>query len=242
MENIKCKGQSFPMPLQMSNRQQEVKVGMRDFMSVLSEQGPLFQSVVHSSIISLGVRIAPGVTREEHDASVEELFVKEFSAAIFPHEPVRFNYRTIFDPEFHDEPFSDRLPSNPETAAATYRDFLHVKEALRNKILFPDTGQKSVGAKVSEIFWSQYNAIAATWKHDRESTEWVSPLDQEKLYEQTGYWCEGPVEMRAALKYNDLVSRVYYARGGSVLRTSRYVQKVFNTMVDCFPEVHRYCF
>jgi hypothetical protein len=49
----------------------------------------------------------------------------------------------------------------------------------------------------------------------------------------------GPVEVRTAWKYNDLKPRVYFAQGGDTFDASRYIQHVFNILVDSMDCVHR---
>lgn len=51
---------------------------------------------------------------------------------------------------------------------------------------------------------------------------------------------EGPTEVRWAFKYNDLRPRVYFARGPNQYYASRYIQQVFNTIIDAFPMTHRF--
>jgi len=50
---------------------------------------------------------------------------------------------------------------------------------------------------------------------------------------------EGPVEVRWAWRYNELKPRVYFARGGKTYHHSKYIQPLFNIILDRFEEVHR---
>jgi len=45
--------------------------------------------------------------------------------------------------------------------------------------------------------------------------------------------------MRSAFMYGDIRPRVYFARGPDVYYDSRYIQAIFNTILDAFPMVHR---
>jgi hypothetical protein len=51
---------------------------------------------------------------------------------------------------------------------------------------------------------------------------------------------EGPTEMRMAFKYNDLRPRCYFAQGPSQYYSSRYVQPIFNIILDCVDPVGRF--
>lgn len=51
---------------------------------------------------------------------------------------------------------------------------------------------------------------------------------------------EGPTELRSSWKYNDLKPRVYYAQGPDAYFGSRFIQQLFNKMVDAFPTTNRY--
>lgn len=45
--------------------------------------------------------------------------------------------------------------------------------------------------------------------------------------------------MRSAWKYNDLKPRVYYAQGPTCYKSSKYVQPIFNAIMDAFEVCHR---
>lgn len=62
----------------------------------------------------------------------------------------------------------------------------------------------------------------------------------EWAYSRTGNRLAGPTEMRLAWKWNDLKPRVYYARGPSQYYASRYVQEIFNELIDSLPITNRF--
>jgi hypothetical protein len=62
----------------------------------------------------------------------------------------------------------------------------------------------------------------------------------EWAYSRTGNQLQGPTEMRLAWKWNDLKPRVYYARGPSQYYASRYIQAIFNDLIDCLPITNRF--
>jgi len=63
--------------------------------------------------------------------------------------------------------------------------------------------------------------------------------DSFRRYSRSGIEIAGPTEMRWAMKYTDLKPRPYYARGPDQAFPSRYIQQVFNCLVDIFPISHR---
>lgn len=218
-----------------------------DFMDHLHSHMDLFLSPFLSSVVALGVKISPGISKEEYETVVAEAFAKEIEAALSIYRPATFDYRSIFG-ELQTElylPFSDRLPPNPDVASSIRMDFNTAKQLIHGMVIYPDLGKKSVGDLCAESFWSIYSEFQCTFKHENEEvtselyTPWVSPRDIERLYEKTGQWVEGCPEVRCAWKYTDLKPRVYYARGGRVLQSSRYIQPIVNVLIDCFPEVHR---
>jgi hypothetical protein len=66
----------------------------------------------------------------------------------------------------------------------------------------------------------------------------LTPMCQ--VYSRTGIEISGPTEMRWAFKYTDLRPRCYYARGPSDYYASRYIQQVFNVLVDSLDSTHRH--
>jgi hypothetical protein len=61
----------------------------------------------------------------------------------------------------------------------------------------------------------------------------------QKLMFWRGIHVPGPVEVRTAWKYNVLKPRVYFAQGGDTFPSSRYIQRIFNILVDFLEPVHR---
>jgi len=100
---------------------------------------------------------------------------------------------------------------------------------------------KTVGREVEENFWSSYYASGAIFKHDGGNADHgsVTPTDCLRLYELTGGYVAGPVEVRSTWKYAQIDPRIYYARGGSVMPSSHYLQPIVNRIIDAFPETHR---
>jgi hypothetical protein len=62
----------------------------------------------------------------------------------------------------------------------------------------------------------------------------------EWLYSRNGNKLQGETELRLAWKWNDLKPRVYYARGPSQYYASRYIQEIFNQLIDSLPITNRF--
>jgi len=131
------------------------------------------------------------------------------------------------------------------TSISVHETFLRAKDMLRSRVFYPALGRKTVGEECRSIYLENAYSILHSEKDmllerslDLDFGE-VTPISSEKMYVETGFRPGGPVEMRRTWKYTDLKPRVYYARGGSVLSSSLYIQEVVNILVDLFPEVHR---
>lgn len=198
---------------------------------------------IPSSIIALAVRISPSTTSEEFLSTLLASVSKELTASINRYQGAIFNYQCIFSPDLtsREIPFSNRMAPNPEVASDTYQIFCQLRHTLSNQIVFPSIGSKTVGSKVADNFWEAYTAAGCTFKHagQFDSEFHVTTKDCLKLYEQTGGYVDGPVEVRSSWKYAQIDPRIYYARGGSVVPASQYLQPIVNVIIDAFPETHR---
>jgi len=166
---------------------------------------------------------------------VDETREKEVLAAITGYTRYQFNFSTILSiyPPDRFAQFSPNTPSNPSLATQIYEGFLSAKTLLRNRIILPRTSDKTFCAKVAEN-------ISTTLKDVYLDYREVKTIgDLERVYYDYGWCPEGVTEMRSAWKYNDLKPRVYYAQGPTVYTASKYVQSIFNTLLDCFEVCHR---
>jgi len=204
----------------------------------------LFLQHLSCSIISQGLRIAPGIDAEDYQQLFEATVAKELTASVNRFIHVRLDFRCILsaDAAHRSIPFSERLPPSEEVASDTYMRFSSLRSRLSNRILFPRGGSKTVGARVADHFWESYWALGQEFKHDgtsRSGTGQVTVDDCLRLYQETGGYPDGPVEVRSSWKYSQINPRVYYARGGDVQGPAQYMQEVVNIIIDEFPEVHR---
>lgn len=129
------------------------------------------------------------------------------------------------------------LPLNEDIHKVLHSMFLRSKFQLEGKIIYPKVSKKTIGKEAQEI--AEWKLLHPVWGSERR--ERVQTIkDVEQVYHRTGEILEGPVEMRVAWKYNDLKPRVYYAQGPSAYARSKFIQPVFNVILDCFDFVHRH--
>jgi len=204
----------------------------------------VFLQHLNCSIISQALRIAPGISLDDYQHMYWSSVSKELTASVnlFLHAPLDF--RTIFssDAAHRSLSFTSRLPPSEEVASDTYQLFASLRSKLSNRILFPRGGSKTVGNIVKGHFWDSYYACGLTFKHDgsgKSDPLQVTVDDCLRMYQETGGYPDGPVEVRSSWKYSQISPRVYYARGGDVQGPAQYMQELINIIIDEFPEVHR---
>lgn len=196
------------------------------------------ESPILSGLWSMLVRNIPLVDNASAEREFYSSMEKEIDAAIETHHPTTFRWSSIFSHDrhirsrttFHDD-YIDNIPLRHDL----YHAFLGAKHRLSGMTIYPDIGKKTVGIHAQRRIaeFTSLHPLSA-------SIDGNSILDLEKIYHETGIEIEGATEMRWAWKFNDLKPRLYYARGPSVYYASRYIQPVFNVLVDCLPVTNRY--
>jgi len=227
-------------PTKTLNATTYVSLSLGDFIDLYLT---CFLNHLTASVIAHGLRIAPIFDSEEIPFIFHEAVSKELSAGVVQFAHPLLDFRPFFSSDFRHRRLSlcSRLPPSEEVASATYRTFMQLRLELSDRILFPRGGHKSVGRQVAEDFWKGYYHSGQTFKHVEPSNpeDPVSVDDCMRLYQETGGYPTGPVEIRTSFKYSQIGPRVYYARGGRVQLVSAYMQEVVNRIIDAFPEVHR---
>jgi hypothetical protein len=204
----------------------------------------VFLSHLLCSIISHGIRIAPGISLEEYQQIYQDTVAKEMTAAVNRFTHANLDFRPILSSNamHRSIPFSERLPPSEEVASDTYMQFASLRNRFSGIMLYPRGGSKTVGKRVAECFWQSYYQAGLTFKHDGSclsDQDQVTVDDCLRMYQETGGYPEGPVEVRTSWKYAQIGPRVYYARGGTVQVPAQYMQEIVNIIIDEFPEVHR---
>jgi hypothetical protein len=195
---------------------------------------------ISCALLSLIIRIAPYEDDSWFLEFITESYQKELASSVLVYRPVILDFRCIVSEHPKDRylPFSPRINHEPEVATSIYVDLCRARELLRDQVLWPDIGTKLVGLDCEQHFWDVYHGHNCSYL-DEEDKKGISTADAARLYVETGEWAGGVVEMRSAWLYHDLKPRVYFARGGSTFEASKYVQAIFNTILDCIPECHR---
>lgn len=223
-----------------------LKKTLQTFVACPSDPAPfqlhqLFPNVeitspVFSAFISMMIRNAPWANLDEVDAEIESAQQKELAAAVDGEHPVTFNWSSIFSPHDVDRsiPIAPGYRSDPALARSIHDSFVRAARSLSLQTFYPDYSYKTIGeeARMNLKIFETLNTF--------DDRQFYSTAGLEKVYHSIGAELEGPTEMRWAWKYIDLKPRVYYARGPDQYYPSKYIQQVFNTIVDEFPACGRF--
>jgi len=160
---------------------------------------------------------------------------QELDAAINIYHPCTHNWDSLFSPEpsFFPRPLANGYPFDRAVYTQIAQCLAKALPRLRTTLYYPDYSNKTIGVAASRIierFTREYDDL-----HVENTTRGL-----EILYCRSGIMIGGPTEVRWAFRFNDLRPRIYYARGPDQYYPSRYIQQIFNIIVDCFPMVHRF--
>jgi len=199
--------------------------------------------VIHpiiAGIISSCLRSAPILDRSTVVESRDSTIRKELTAALGTYHPVSFDYDVILseDRSFRYQTFARNLEPSPDVAEGVFRAFSSVLPRLAQSILLPHMSRKSVGKQTKDELLERAS-LDFRFKNELDDESHVTTTHLERLYFREGIAVQGPVEVRSAWKYSQLKPRVYYATGGQAYHASKYIQEVFNTLVDTMDVVHR---
>jgi hypothetical protein len=198
----------------------------------------LFSNAFYSGLISMLVRntfysgvVAVNSIRETRMASIH----KELLAALTIYHPTTFNWHEIM---FH--PHNPIHPTYPYEFTHYRRlnlAFIKMEKDLTWRTLFPKCSSKTLGQEATENFQRVVSTLHMN--AEEQSLFEATTAGLEALYARFGVRIDGSTEVRSSWRYNDLTPRVYYAQGPDQYYTARYVQEIFNIMVDAFPPVNR---
>lgn len=191
------------------------------------------------SFLSTLIRSAPYHDYLSVMETKEETLWKEFQAALAPAWNQPLDYTAIFSSSPRDRfvRLAHNLPLNPLVHQQLHNAFCVSKSLLNGLILYPQTSTKTIG-QAAQALNTQF--LGPGDDELISMREIISLEDCERFYHRTGVHARGHTEMRSAWKYNDLKPRVYYAQGPDCYAVSKYIQPVFNVILDCFEVVHRH--
>lgn len=231
---------------------------------LLNATSPLFSTPVSAGLINMLVRNLPLATaEEEYPIEITMGIEKEITAAISKYHPASFNWDVLLsfyqrlpgrrypDPVFHPD-----YPYHWETFQRISLGFAGTIRTLQSQLFYPNLSTKIIG-HVGYQACQPYLSSLQDYDYD-PSVITVTDLEASKksayidlhdichthistvVYSRTGFEPQGPTEMGWAFKYTDLRPRCYYARGPSDYYASRYIQQVFNVLVDSLFSTHRF--
>lgn len=207
-------------------------VRLRDILEPCTVlDGPL-----HSGLISMLLRNAP-IDEEELRGAIESGIAKEIAAASEPQSLQMFNYSVFLSlSPYAGQPIA-LAPGYPIDTALhkdIYNRFVIARRSLSKMTLYPDYSKKTIGRNGARNLSELLGLYGL-----RQEVE-PTTLGLEQVYHRFGIRVAGETEARWALKYNDLKPRVYYARGPDQYYDARYIQQIFNVLVDAFPCTNRF--
>jgi len=191
---------------------------------------------VFAGFLSSVIRSAPYHSMESAKTEREQGILKELQAGM-EYRVFGGDYRAIFgEQKFRSYPVFPWLPGNEPLARDLHSRFQVARSKLSNTLLFPKISRKTVG-RITAANVEEAVRIAPDNRMAEEDPFTV--LQLERLYHRFGWKIGGPAEVRSAWKHGDLKPRIYYAQGGDAFASSKYIQPVFNILLDLFPFVHR---
>jgi len=166
-----------------------------------------------------------------------EGFAKEVSAAIEYYRPTHLNWNAVLSHE-PDVRRQSRIGHmyryGKDISDYLYHSLCQARHKISGMTLYPDIGSKTLGVQaLANLNWTIENL-------ELEVEQTGTLLDLEIVYHKYGIRISGVTEMRWSWKYNVLKPRVYYARGPDVYYDSKYIQSIFNLLIDALPQCNRW--
>jgi len=189
--------------------------------------------------LSTAIRSAPYHDYSSVQETKEKTIEKELEAAMTTGKEPKLDYEILFspDPAARRGRFHPNLPWDPILHAQLHHAFNQTKRVLEGHIFFPQVSDKTIGQDAVESSSSGLE-LGLDQLYSMDTIQSIA--DVERFYHLWGVELHGVVEMRSSWKYNVLKPRVYYAQGPDCYHASKYIQEVFNIILDHFDVVHRY--
>lgn len=210
------------------------KVNLFEILRGLSDT---VESPVLSGLLSMLVRTLPFLDME----TVEDAFLKgrdkELLAAMEEYRPKTYNWNVLFTSDKQSRirgSIHPSLPIDKDITDVIHTSFCKARFRLSHMRLYPSYSHKTIGREARRNL-AAAQGIYGVDEHDIPPTT----FGLEKLYHHTGMRITGPTEIRWAWTFNILKPRLYYARGPDQYYDSRYIQAIFNVLVDSLPVTHR---
>jgi len=222
--------QSVNRPAELRHSQNRHVFTLRELANLLED----YLNPLQCGFVSMLLRNAPFLDEQDCAKVIRDGIQKEILAAIHTYHPVSLDYHSIFtEAQFtHYVPLSGNLPYCLEVSRSLRASLSHSKRKLvLGNPIYPSYKQKDVGRG------GRRNLEYLSRFMDGEDLR--TTLDLERLYHATGMKVDGNVEMGWTWKYNELKPRVFYRRGPKVYYPSRFIQPIFNLLLDSVESVNR---
>lgn len=151
---------------------------------------------------------------------------KELKAAVTTYHPTELDYYFLTHERNLDiVPFAKNIPQCQEVGHVIHAVF----NQFRPPSLFPKISTKLVdGIR---------DRISLLLKDEGIKGDYG---DVERVYMELGVQISSHTIVKSAWKFNDLKPRVFYSCGATRDHVAKYIQPVFNALVDLFPAVHTF--
>jgi hypothetical protein len=185
---------------------------------------PLFSSLVIDIAKSLPLA-APEIQKAKLDS-----WGKEISLCEGVRRPYHFDFRCWFDAKCRDIPLLPTMPANPDMADEIRTTLQMWKLSMRGRTFYPSMSTKLVSRSTIR----EHNYFAEHQVEVEESGSEFSQVELERFYHEHGFELGGVCEIRQKWYRHGLKPRTYFAQGGESYQSSKYLQDVFNALVDFF--------
>jgi len=242
-----CRCQSMPLPgsklwLQVlrgypNYRKKSLLVAGENRVSLSQIVDSLESYIIHpipNGFLQMVIKTIP----LEHDdimQAIDEGFAKEIVASQERRYTPVTNIRSILSDRKVDRSvplLRGWITFDPEVHHYIYGKLLSAVSQLTSHPYYPNYGRKLLPDTSRKHFLQLQEVYAYSFE---EST-----LGMEALYSRTGIYPEGPTEMKQSFGYHDLRPRIYFSRGATHYVHSKYIQEVFNRILEVFPCVHKF--
>jgi hypothetical protein len=191
-----------------------------------------YHDPIGASIISTLIRCVPFLDLDSAKKERLESRDKEVRAALGRYHPYDMHFDSFLtkDQSIQQQRVNHNLPLDPALHGfIATRLYSTAKSLSKRPYILPRLSKKTPGKVTQE------NIRTYTQENDL-----YTYTDMERMYMRDGVRFSGPAEMRSAWTYNLLKPRVYYAQGATNFHASKYIQQIFNALVDSFSMTHTF--
>jgi hypothetical protein len=195
----------------------------------------LADTPLHSSFIWDLCRSLP-LPKHEVDLAKIEGWGKEISLSESLSPPSILNWRSLFDPQYFNEPLHPALPPRRDIAMQIYSSLSRWKRNVSSTTHYPRMTHKNMSRDTARSFEQHFGE---NW--DYSSRPILSQVIWQRIYADTGVQLSGACEIRQKWYPAQAKPRTYFSMGGEAYGDSAFLQDAFTELADCFiPTHHRF--